>query len=103
MHYRLVESYRVSDQVKHETILHLGTLDELPDAEQKKTLVHRINELMRQRVTGKTNLFVQSDEKTELLAQKIFQEIKNKQRIDTVQGKEYHPPEADTNHKEQGR
>ena len=38
MYYRLVESYRVDDQVKHETILNLGTLDELPDVEQKKAL-----------------------------------------------------------------
>lgn len=34
VHYRLVESYRKYDQVKHETILNLGPLTELPDVEQ---------------------------------------------------------------------
>ncbi len=90
MYYRLVESYRVNDQVKHETILNLGTLDELPDVEQKKALAQRINDLMRQSVTGKTNLFIETDDSTEHLAQKFFQEIKSKQRINAVQGKDYH-------------
>ena len=72
----MVESYRVNDQVRHETILNLGTLEELPEVEQKKLLGQRINDLMRQSVTGKTNLYVDTDELTEQLAQKFFQEIK---------------------------
>lgn len=96
MHYRLVESYRIDDQVRHETILNLGALEELPDIEQKRVLGQRINELMRQSVTGKTNLFVQRDGLTERLAQKFFQEIKNKQRIDNIQDKEYHVIDTQT-------
>ena len=38
MHYRLCESYRIDDTVRHQTILHLGTLEELPETEQKKHL-----------------------------------------------------------------
>ena len=89
MHYRMVESYRVNDQVRHETILNLGTLEELPEIEQKKSLAQRINDLMCQSVTGKTNLFVESDALIEQLAQKFFQEIKNKQRINKT-GNDYH-------------
>ena len=95
MHYRMVESYRVHDQVRHETILNLGTLDELPEVEQKKSLGQRINDLMRQSVTGKTNLFVETDDLTEQLAQKFFQEIKNKQRINHA-GTEYHVIDTQT-------
>lgn len=96
MYYRLVESYRIDDQVKHETILNLGTLDELPEVEQKKALAKRINDLMRQSVTGKTNLFVETDDLTEHLAQKFFQEIKSKQRINASQGKDYHVIDTQT-------
>ena len=96
VYYRLVESYRINDQVKHETILNLGTLDELPDVEQKKALAQRINDLMRQSVTGKTNLFIETDDLTEHLAQKFFQEIKSKQRINAAQGKEYHVVDTQT-------
>jgi len=91
----MVESYRVHDQVRHETILNLGTLDELPEVEQKKSLGQRINDLMRQSVTGKTNLFVETDDLTEQLAQKFFQEIKNKQRINHA-GTEYHVIDTQT-------
>ena len=85
----MVESYRVNDQVRHETILNLGTLEELPDIEQKKSLAQRINDLMRQSVTGKTNLFVEHDVLIEQLAQKFFQEIKNRQRTNKT-GNNYH-------------
>ena len=95
MHYRMVESYRVNDQVRHETILNLGTLDELPEVEQKKSLGQRINDLMRQSVTGKTSLFVETDDLTEQLAQKFFQEIKNKQRINKAGG-DYHVIDTQT-------
>ena len=47
MHYRLCESYRSDNSVRHQTIVHLGTLDELPDVEQKKALAKRIDELVK--------------------------------------------------------
>ena len=96
MHYRLVESYRVDDRVKHETILNLGKLEKLPEVEQKKALAQRINDLMRQSVTGKSNLFVETDDLTEHLAQKFFQEIKSKQRINASKGKDYHVIDTQT-------
>ncbi|MDQ6812122.1 MAG: hypothetical protein M3040_00050 [Bacteroidota bacterium] len=36
--YRLRESYRFDNTVRHQTILHFGSLDELPETEQKKAL-----------------------------------------------------------------
>ncbi len=54
MYYRLVESYRVDDQVKHETILNLGTLEELPDVERKKVLAaYRIVSTIRYQLKQK--------------------------------------------------
>ena len=51
-HYRLCESYRYDNTVRHLTILHLGSLEELPAIEQKKALVTRINELVKQAIPG---------------------------------------------------
>lgn len=46
-YYRLVESYRYDNAVKHSTIVHLGRLDELPEVEHKKELAKRIDDLVR--------------------------------------------------------
>jgi hypothetical protein len=51
-HYRFCESYRIDNTVRHQTILHLGPLDELPELEQKKALVKRIQELLKESHTG---------------------------------------------------
>ena len=54
MHYRLVESYRVDGQVKHETILNPGTLDELPEVERKKVLAtYQIDSTIRYQLKQK--------------------------------------------------
>jgi len=81
VHYRLVESYRKYDQVKHETILNLGPLTELPDVEQKKAAARRISELLQQSVTGQSNLFVSADDVVEKMALEFFNQIKQKQSI----------------------
>jgi hypothetical protein len=94
--YRLCESYRFDTTVRHQTILHLGSLDELPQTEQKKALAERINELVKQSHTGKQSLFLTPDPLIETLAQKHFANIKEKQRLDIAAGKDYHLIDTDT-------
>jgi len=96
MHYRLVESYRLGDQVKHETILNLGTLSELPDIAQKKALGQRINELVAQSITGKTNIFINPEELIEQLAQKFFQQIMANRSLSDKQQRDYHYIDTET-------
>ena len=62
--------------IRHQTILHLGTLEDLPETDQKKALATRIDELVRQSYTGKQSLFVSPDAVIESLAQKFFTIIK---------------------------
>src|SRR4051794_22684438 len=94
--YRLCESYRYDNTVRHQTILHLGSLEDLPDIEQKKALALRINGLVRQSHTGKQDLFKPQDEVVEKLAQKYFSEIKEKERLDIATGKDYHRIDTDS-------
>jgi hypothetical protein len=94
--YRLVESYRFDNSVRHQSILHLGTLDELPDIEQKRNLAIRINDLVRQSHTGEQDLFKPSDKIVEAFAQKYFQQIKDKERLDIAAGKDYHRIDTDS-------
>lgn len=94
--YRLCESYRCNDTVRHQTILHLGSLEALPDIAQKKALVQRINDLVRQICTGAQDLFKPQDEIVEKLAQKYFAEIKEKQRLDIAAGKDYQRIDTDS-------
>lgn len=96
IHYRLCESYRFDNAVRHETILHLGTLKELPDIEQKRSLLIRINELIKQGHTGRQSLFIPDDARVETLAQHFFALIKEKQRIDIAAGKDYQRIDTDT-------
>ena len=81
-YYRLVESYRYDNAVKHTTIVHLGKLDELPDVEHKKELAKRIDDLVRTSRTGMHSLFISENEIVEQLAQKYFAEIKKNKKID---------------------
>src|ERR1035437_325525 len=83
-HYRLCESYRYDNTVGHQTILHLGSLEELPEIDQKKALATRLNELVKQ------ILFPLPDQPIESLAQNFFTIIKEKQRLDIAAGKDYH-------------
>lgn len=95
-HYRLCESYRCDNTVRHQTILHLGSLDQIPEIDQKKALAIRIDELVKQSHTGKQNLFQPPDQLIESLAQKFFASIKEKQRLDIAAGKDYHRVDTDT-------
>lgn len=96
MHYRLCESYRINDTVRHQTILHLGMLEELPETDQKKALALRIDELVKLSYTGKQSLFGSSDAVIEALAQKSFSIIKEKQRLDIAAGKDFHRVDTDS-------
>ena len=81
-YYRLVESYRYDNSVKHTTIIHLGKLDELPCIEQKKELAKRIDDLVRTSRTGMPYLFVSENALLEELAKRYFDEIKSNGKID---------------------
>ena len=96
MHYRLCESYRIDDTVRHQTILHLGTLEELPETDQKKALALRIGELVKLSYTGKQSLFGSSDAVIEALAQKFFAVIQEKQRLDIAAGKDFQRVDTDS-------
>jgi len=94
--YRLCESYRYDNTVRHQTILHLGSLEDLPDINQKKALALRINDLVKQSHTGEQDLFKPQDEGVEKLAQKYFAEIKEKERLDIAVSKDYHRVDTDS-------
>ncbi|HKG67933.1 MAG TPA: IS1634 family transposase [Segetibacter sp.] len=94
--YRLCESYRYDNTVRHQTILHLGSLEDLPEIDQKKALAIRINDLVKQSHTGKQDLFEPQDRVVEKLAQKYFAEIKEKERLDIAAGKDYHRIDTDS-------
>ena len=95
-HYRLCESYRSDNTVRHQTILHLGSLEELPEIDQKKALATRIDELVKQSHSRKQNLFQPSDQLIEALAQKFFAAIEEKQRLDITASKDYQRVDTDT-------
>ena len=96
IHYRLCESYRFENTVRHQTILHLGSLEDLPEIDQKKALGIRIDELVRQSRTGNQSLFELHDQLIETLAQKYFAAIKAKRRLDVAAGKDYHRIDTNT-------
>jgi Transposase DDE domain len=82
MHYRMVESYRIDNTVRHISILHLGTLDQLPEASQKKALGRRIDEIIKEKITRCESLYTCEDPLVESLAQGFAKEIIEKQKID---------------------
>ena len=94
--YRLCESYRYDSTVRHQTILHLGSLEDLPEIDQKKALAIRINDLIKLSHTRKQDLFEPQDKVIEKLAQKYYSEIKEKRRLDIATGKDYHLIDADS-------
>src|SRR5215203_507102 len=94
--YRLCESYRYDGTVRHQTILHLGSLEDLPEIDQKKALAIRINNLVKQGHNGKQDLFEPQNKVIEKLAQKYYAEIKEKQRLDIAAGKDYHLIDTDS-------
>jgi transposase len=78
-YYRLCESYRLGDKVRHRTILSLGTLIELTDNKDFKLLADRIEQL----VGGKQSLFPTS-EAVEKLAHKFYAQIHEGKLVDRV-------------------
>jgi hypothetical protein len=88
-YYRLCEGYRAGNVVRSHTILYLGTLEELPGWQGKVLLVKRIEQLVEQERKG-ASLFesVPIPSEVEELAQKFYQEIKLKERLDIPAGKD---------------
>ncbi len=89
MHYRLCESYRSGNGSRHVTIVHMGTLDELPEVEQKKALARRVDELVKNSRNSAISIFIPEDKTVEAAAQRYFAVIKEKQRLDIANGKDY--------------
>jgi transposase len=89
-YFRLCESYRSGNTVRHYTIIQLGALDELPAYEQKQTLARRIEQLVDQHRTGKLTMFAPTEDLVERLARKFFADIEEKRRLDIASGKDYH-------------
>ena len=89
LYYRLCESYRFENTVRHDTIVDLGSLDELPGEAERKLLVQRISSLVKQSRTGIADMFETADATVEALAQKHFARIIEKDRIDTLNGRDY--------------
>ena len=81
-YYRLVESYRTNDTVRHRTIIQLGSLEELDHVEQIRMLGLRIAALVKESRTGMKDLFADDDKIVEALAHKYFSIIKTKSRLD---------------------
>ena len=88
-YYRLCESYRYENTVRHHTIVQLGTLEELADERQRSKLVQRISSLVKQSRTGICDMFEIEDKSIESIAQKHFATILKKERIDFIKGKDY--------------
>jgi Transposase DDE domain len=81
-YYRLVESYRYGNQVKHTTVVNFGKLEELPSVELKKELAKRLDELVRESRTGIGCMFTSEHQKVEELAHIYFNQIKINNKID---------------------
>ncbi len=79
--YRLVESYRVDDFIRHRTIIGFGKLDELPEETRKKQLAARVEEMLKYGA-GSQKIVGTYDEKVETLARYYCQEIIKKKRYD---------------------
>lgn len=82
LYFKLCESYRTADSVRHQVILDLGMLEALPDVEDKKKLGIRISELVQESRTGMGKLFPPETDVIEKLANAFFDEIKLKKRLD---------------------
>ena len=70
---RLVHGYKVGDNVRQQTLLNLGKLEQFP-IEKHKALADRIETLL----TGSTSMFYNVDEAIETLAQQFVSEIQAK-------------------------
>jgi transposase len=77
-YYRLCESYRLGDKVRHRNILSLGSLHELTHYQDYKYLADRIEQL----VDGNPSLFAYDNPAIEKLAQSFYQQIIDKKLLD---------------------
>jgi hypothetical protein len=100
MHFRMVESYRQGNTVKHQNIYHLGTLPELSEPEDIRSLGKRIDEIVKEKVSGQKYIFKASNNKVEELAQYFADQILSKNKIDLNKTKDYELIDTDsvTNH-----
>ncbi len=75
VYYRLCESYRIKDSVRHRNLINLGDLKELPDPESKKALADSIEALLK----GERALFKGLiDDKVSRLAQSFYSILINR-------------------------
>lgn len=95
-YYRLCESYRYENTVRHHTLAQLGTLEELPDENKRELLKERIASLIKHNRTGQSDMFGAEDEIVEALAQKYFAAIVKKEKIDFIKGRDYHTVDTNT-------
>jgi Transposase DDE domain len=79
-YYRLCESYRLGDKVRHRNILSLGTLEELSDIQDFKFLSDRIEQLLK----GQPSLFASTKPIVERLAQTFYNQIIDNKLIDRL-------------------
>lgn len=77
-YYRLCESYRLGESVRHRNILSLGTLDQITEPRDFKLLADRIEQLIK----GTPVLFNTANSHIEKLAQTFYQEIIDKKLLD---------------------
>lgn len=96
MHYRMVEAYRQGDTVRHQNIYHLGTLPELTQPEDIKALGRRIDELVKEKITGQKSMFVNENNEVERLAQYYSDQIILKNKIDYDKTKNYELVDTDS-------
>jgi hypothetical protein len=88
-YYRLCESYRIDDTVRHRSIIQLGTLDELTTDQERNSLVSKIESLIDECRKGLVRLIDETDEPIERMAYDIFDKISAKNSIDLGQGRRY--------------
>ncbi len=77
-YYRLCESYRIGNKVRHRAIVNLGDLSELTAKEDRKLLADRIEEIIR----GEGPLFEIQNKRVEELAHRYAGIIINQKLID---------------------
>jgi hypothetical protein len=88
-YYRLCESYRVEDTVRHRSIIQLGTLDALTTDQERNTLVSKIESLIDECRRGLVRLIDETDELIDRMAYEVFDKISAKNSVDLGQGRRF--------------
>jgi len=77
-YYKLCESYRIGDKVRHRTIFNLGKLEEIKTAEERKLLADRIEQLL----SRQQDMFILNiPPRIEKLAYFYYKQIKRKKML----------------------